>query len=79
MLADTLKIQLDGDTSSGQDIFRSDTTMHQDIWASNRTSSQYNLLANINGRDRATFDKAELNPSGSQVVIKEDLSDSCIR
>jgi hypothetical protein len=79
MLADTLKIQQYGDSGSSQDIFRPNATVHQDIWASDRTRCQDDLLANVDGRDRTAFDGGILNTGSSHVGIKEDLGDGSIR
>ena len=75
VLTDTLKIQLDGDAGSGQNIFRSNTAVHQDIWTADGTRSQDDLLADVDGRNGAAFDVTELNTGSGHVVIEEDLSD----
>ena len=79
MLANALKIQLDGDASSSQNILWSNTTLHQDVGAPDRTSGQYNLLTNIDGSDGAALDSGKLNAGGSHVVINKDFGNGGIR
>ena len=53
--------------------------MHQDVGASNRTRSQYDFLANVDGCDGTTFETGKLNAGSSEFVIKDDLRDGGIR
>lgn len=61
VLANTFEVQQNGDTGSSQDILWTNATVHEDIWASNRTSGQYDLLADIDGGDGAALGKTKLN------------------
>jgi len=49
--------------------------VHQDIGASDRTSSQQNLLANIDGGNGGTLGLSELYTGSIEVAIKKDLGD----
>jgi hypothetical protein len=73
MLADTFKVQQDGDTGSSQNIFWTNATVHQDIGASDGTGGQYDLLASVDGGDGAALDDAKLNTGCSHVAIEQNL------
>lgn len=82
MLSDTWESKFEGNTSIDQDIFRPNPTMHQDLWAAQRTSCEddfflYPHRYSRGGRVLSEFDSHSIDvPSGIRVVREHD-SNNC--
>jgi len=78
MVTNTREIHLHVNVGSSQDVLRSDPALHQDIGTSDRTSSQDDLLPNVDRGNGTTLDPGELDSSSGELVVENDLGNGSI-
>ena len=72
VLTRTAEIQPYIDAGSDEGILWPNSTMHQGVGASNSTSGEQNLPANVDGGDGATIGSGEPYTGGIEAAIEKD-------